>query len=289
MSAQRPARPQSIEARIQARYAELPPSERVLADLILSFPGELASYSASELTKLAKVSNAKATRLVRRLGYASYDEARQDARGAQKWGSPRYLNSPALEGRALAEATRSHVECEIANLQATLAGLPTDLESIIAALAASPRVFCLGFRKSHMLASYMRWTLIQVRRNVHLLPVAGETLSEYVSELDPDDVLVAIGLRRRTPAFRLAVEAARAAGARVLLITDPTASHLSGLGTWTLACEGRSTSAFDSDISAMSMIHLLGFCVAGRLGGAARDRMRSIEVLHDRFDEFERG
>ena len=287
MIAQRPARSQPIEARIQARYSELPPSERVLADLILSFPGELASYSASELTKLAKVSNATATRLFQRLGYASYDEARQDARGAQRWGSPRYLNSPALEGRALAEATQSHIACEVANLQATFAALPVDLESIVAALAEAPRVFCLGFRKSHMLASYMRWTLIQVRRNVCLLPAAGETLSEYISEIDRGDVLVAIGLRRRTPGFRLAAKAAHVSGAKVLLITDTTAGPLTDLGTWNIACEGRSTSAFDSDISAMSIIHFLGFCVTDRLGAAGRDRMRAIEALHDEFEEFE--
>ena len=55
----------------------MPESERRIADLILEFPGEIAAYSATELAKISGGSKAAVTRLVQRLGFASFDEARR--------------------------------------------------------------------------------------------------------------------------------------------------------------------------------------------------------------------
>jgi DNA-binding MurR/RpiR family transcriptional regulator len=84
---QRPgdAKQPSLQARVQQHYGELPKSERKLADLILDFPGEIAAYSATELANLAGASKAAVTRLTRRLGYQSFEEARVAARDAQSW------------------------------------------------------------------------------------------------------------------------------------------------------------------------------------------------------------
>src|SRR5215213_8390863 len=55
----------SLLSRVRDQLHELPPTERRLADLVLDFPGELASYSASELAGLANVSNATVSRFIR--------------------------------------------------------------------------------------------------------------------------------------------------------------------------------------------------------------------------------
>jgi hypothetical protein len=70
------SKPRSLAARIQVQYASLPGSERKVADLILDFPGEIAAYSDTELAELAGASKAAVTRLIRRLGYASFEQAR---------------------------------------------------------------------------------------------------------------------------------------------------------------------------------------------------------------------
>ena len=78
---------QSFLARVRRKLPELHPAERRLGELVCDFPGELASYSASELAALAGVSNATVTRFVRRLGYKSYEDARRDARDEASSGS----------------------------------------------------------------------------------------------------------------------------------------------------------------------------------------------------------
>lgn len=47
---------------------ELPATERRLAEFVLDFPGDLASYTGAELAELASVSKATVSRFVRRLG-----------------------------------------------------------------------------------------------------------------------------------------------------------------------------------------------------------------------------
>ncbi len=271
------ARPPSIETRIREHYDLLADSERPLADFILSFPGQVASYSATELAALAGVSKAAASRFVRKIGLDSYDDMRRLAREGQGWGSPHYLNSPSFERRPFDEAVAAHIACETENIRATLSALTPATADIAAALATAPRIGCVGFRRSRMVADYLRWSLVQVRHQVSLFPPPGETISEALSEFGPDDVIVAIGLRRRVPLLAAALTAVRERGVKLVLIADSTVGALAAQATWVIPCEARSVSPFDSDIAAISVAHFLSSLVAGALGTAARARMGAIE------------
>ena len=90
----------SLLSRVRDQLHDLPPTERRLADLVLDFPGELASYTASELAALAHVSNATVSRFIRRLGYENYDEARRHAREEKGSGSPLFLAAVKPNGEA---------------------------------------------------------------------------------------------------------------------------------------------------------------------------------------------
>jgi DNA-binding MurR/RpiR family transcriptional regulator len=48
----------SFLTRLREGLSSMHPTEKRLAEFMLDFPGELASYSASELAKLSGVSNA---------------------------------------------------------------------------------------------------------------------------------------------------------------------------------------------------------------------------------------
>ncbi|RQU38934.1 MurR/RpiR family transcriptional regulator [Burkholderia cenocepacia] len=58
----------SFVGRIRSLMNELPATERRLAEFVLDFPGDLASYTGAELAELASVSKATVSRFVRRLG-----------------------------------------------------------------------------------------------------------------------------------------------------------------------------------------------------------------------------
>ena len=276
----------SLQARIQQHYDDLPNSERKLADLILDFPGEVAAYSATELAELAGASKAAVTRLTRRLGYDSFEEARIAARAAQTWGSPVYLLNKNRHGEAFFERLQGRLDQDMGNLKRTFEGLDEKaIADVVNGLAAARRIWCLGYRNSHFLAGYARWQFIQVRGDVHLLPAAGETMAEYMAELQPDDILFIVGFRRRVPELSRAMTIAAGIGARVVFVTDPTAGH-EAQATWTLRCEVRCNELFDSYVSAISLLHFLSVALVERTDHAGREYLTRIEALHEELHDF---
>ncbi len=276
-----------LEARIQRHYDELPPAERRLADLLLGFPGNPASYSASELAAMAGTSNAAATRFFRRLGYRDYAELRRQVRDAEAWGSPVYLSGAASPPDSENGVVGAHLATEIGNLRRTLETLrPGRLEEMAAALAAAPRVPVVGFRNSRMIAHYFQRQLVLLRPGTSLLPAPGQTLAEDLADLSSEDVVVLVAFRRRVAAVGEVARIARERGAALLLVTDPSAMRITRFARWTLLCELGSGSLFDSYASAMSVLNLLCAAVFRQMPDRAARRMRRIEALHEELAEL---
>lgn len=278
----------TLEARIRANYEDMPPAERRLADLLIGFPGNIATYSATELADLAGTSKAAASRLFQRLGYTSFNEARHEARGARQWGSPLYLDSRGGSPSQHTKPLAAHITQEAENLGRTLEALRPDmLREATGAIAAAKRVFIIGFRNSRMLAFYLQRQFQLLRPDTALLPGAGQTLGEDLVDLGPDDVLIVIGMRRRVQTVHTVLEAAHRAGCPALLITDPSATRTPRLATWTIRCEVRATSIFDSYTGAFSVLNLLAASLYAHVGAAATERLRKIESLHEDLAELD--
>ena len=279
-------RPKSLEARIRKFYDLLPESERRIADFILDFPGEIAAYSATELSQFSGGSKAAMTRLVHRLGFENFEEARRTARDARVWGSPMYLMTKDPQPNSFRERLKSHLEQDVTALHRIFDALNEDhFTAIVERICAVKRVWLLGYRNSHYLAGYFRWQLIQVRGDVHVLPGGGETLAEHLSDITPDDLLIVVGFRRRTFEVRQVLGWAGRKKVPSLLIADPTMSGDTE-ATWTIRCETRGADIFDRYAGVMSLFHFLSMGVVAKAGGRGRKRLAKIEELHEDLIQF---
>jgi DNA-binding MurR/RpiR family transcriptional regulator len=274
-----------LEQRIRDNYERLPTGERKLADVVLEMRGELAAYSATEMAERAGVSKATAARLVRRLGYSDYQQMRQEARAHKKNGSPLAELSGVLGKKG---TLGRHLGHDLACLTQTLETIPPDVAArAIEVMAAADRLWVVGFRNSHALAFYARELLIQVKADVRLLPVAGQTLAEELSALKEGDAVLALGFRRRPPILGKILRTAAGVNARVVLIGDSTLGATAKLAEVTFRCLSRGSSLFDSYVAPMSLLNYLCSGVALALGDAAQERLRRIEHLHDDYADFE--
>lgn len=273
--------PSTLESRIRSAYDGLPGSETLVADVLLHHPGWLATHSATELAADAGASKAAVTRLVQRLGYASYAAARSEVRDAQRWGSPLYMEGNTREEVGRHAALAEHIAADQQVLARTLASLAeTDLDPVIQALGQARRIIVIGFRNSGWLATYARRQIGLLRPGVELAPMPTETLAESLVDLGPDDVLLAIGLRRRVPAFGAALRAAHAASARIVLLTDPSGAATLRFADWTLTCHNRGASRFDSYVAPVSLLNFLIEQLAQSMGDAGRARLQNAEHWH---------
>ena len=281
--------------RIRETYDALPLGERKLAELILEMRGDLAAYSATELAARSGVSKATAARLVRRLGYADFHEMRQQARNHYHNGSPLAELSNTLG----LEATLSqHLAHDVAGLTRTMETIaPEDVQAAVDILAGAQRVIVVGFRNSYAPAFYARELLVQVRPQVILLPLSGQTVSEELSDLGRGDAILAFGFRRRPPVLGRILRIAAAAKARTVVLGDSSLGKAGKAGKVgkarnsahiVLRCFSRGARLFDSYVAAMSLVNYLGSGVALALGASAQARLRRIESLHEEFSDLER-
>lgn len=279
--------PTGLERAIRAHYASLPESERRIADLILEFPGDVAAYTATELADLSNGSKAAVTRLIQRLGFSSYDEARRAARDAQTWGSPLYLMQKSAPPNDFSRRVQEQIKQDSQNITHTLESLGPDMiRDIVSALCSSRHVYCLGWRNSYFLAGYLHWQLVQVRSDVILMPHPGATLAEGIAGLTEADLLVCVGMRRRVPQMGPVMDEAHRKGAKILYVTDRAAAPVAN-ATWTIPCAVRGSDPFDRYCAALSLFHFLSVFVLDEMGQKGRDHLQAIERSHDTFKELE--
>ncbi len=273
----------ALVARVTRLLNDLPPTERRLAEFLLDYPGELPSYTATELAAAARVSNAAVSRFIQKLGYESYGEARRQVRLEQKAGSPLLLLG--AEGNA-AGTLQAHLELSMQNMAETYGHLSEDtLDRVAHAMIAANRVWIAGFRNNYSFAAYLRWQVFRVLETSILLPTSGETIAEYAVSIRKGDMLVVFALRRSLPASSLLVANAVKSGADVLCITDETVDD-PGPATWLVRCQARASSALDNHVAVIGLAHFLATRVLELSGRAGRRRLAAIEAAHDLFGEL---
>ena len=270
--------------RVRSTMPDMHPTERLLAEFVISFPGELASYTASELAELAQVSTATVSRFVRKLGYTNYDEARRQVRTEQRSGAALYLSSSQVN--KLEEALRAHVEQAVINLQEAFLGITLhEIDSVAHALINARRVWIIGFRTSQSFATYLQCQIIQVIEHVSVVPQAGQTLGEFVAGIQRDDAVAYIGLKRRVKVSEELLSHLRKSRADVLYISDDSVDARSDL-TWHFRCPTAAPGPLFSHVSVMALVHVLATRIIELSGKTGRKRLLAIETLHDSLDEL---
>ncbi|AJE48817.1 MurR/RpiR family transcriptional regulator [Celeribacter indicus] len=270
--------------RLNEKLETLHPAEKRLGLFLRDFPGELASYSVAELADLAEVSKATVSRFIRRLGYASYEEARHQVRAERETGSRFYLSS-----REQGEGPRSmskHFNQGIRNLERTFAGLDEQtLTDMTAAFFGARKIWVLGFRASRPLAAYLTWQLLQVFENITDIPGQGETLGEHLISLDPGDLVVMFGLRRRVAIQEKITRAVAAKGATLLYITDEGAPD-EPAARWQVRCHTATAGSLFNHVAVMAVCHLIADRLIEASGREGLSRLRGIESLNTSFAEL---
>jgi len=280
----------TLQDRILKLQHDFTESEQRLADVTLAHLPTLAAYSATELAQMAGVSKASAARFFKRLGYDSFNDARAQVREAGDRGSPLFgLAGIAPPQAAPKDALEQHLANDLQNLARTFERLKTDdLNHAIKACKHARRVFIAGFRNGRVLAQYAWALLTQLRDGVELVPGAGLNLAEDLADLGQKDVLLVMDFRRRVTLLRPMVEHANRVGAKVVILTDPSATELPARADVILRCVNKGAGMFDSYIAAISVINHLCTSLGLSMGDAARERLARIEALHDHYGDLHR-
>lgn len=269
--------------RVRQILPDLHPAERKLGELVCDFPGELASYSASELADLAEVSNATVSRFVRRLGYGSYEEARRHARLDKASGSRLYLGAVKTEGL---HTPAAYAETDMRNVERTIGALSEEqIDGLAEALLQARKVWVIGFRAGAPLAQYLQWQLLQVIENSVALPGSGQTMGEHLAGIREGDVVIMFGLRRRVAQSDAVISAIKASSAQLALITDES-MQVRAEAAWHFRCATESSGPLFSHVGVMALLSLIANRTIDMADQAGRKRLMAIEAANDLLREL---
>jgi DNA-binding MurR/RpiR family transcriptional regulator len=270
--------------RVRGEMHRLHPSERRLAEFVSNFPGELASYTASELARLANVSNATVTRFIKRLGYANYEQARRHVRSEKRTGSRLFL-TPATAGMT-DKSVDAHVAQGQHNIRHTFNNIPdAEIEAVARAMLKARKTWVIGFRTRHAFALYLQWQATQVVENIAAIPGGGETLGEHLVSIRDKDLVLIFGLRRRIARMTDIISQIKKSGAKVLYITDEGVSKDDSMD-WHFRCETQAPSPLFNHVAVMAVCHIIVTTAIELAGAAGRKRLTAIEVANDTLDEL---
>lgn len=264
--------------RIQLALPHLHPAERRLGAFLYEFPGEIASYDAQELARLAKVSKATVSRFVRRIGFDNYDHARKVVREESQTGSRLFLSHPPSDDAT--DAPDLSMSEERDNLDWTFRRIPPEeLDALAAAIVSARKVWTIGQRISHSFAAYLYWQLTKVTPDIAAAPAAGETLGEHIAGIADGDCVIFFALRRRAAGTDAAIDACVASGARVALITDEGFPHRGDVA-WHFICQTRTATPQFNHVAVIALCHQIVVRATLAGGAAARDRLRRIDEIN---------
>ena len=285
-ASQRNRRPESLEARIYAVYASLPPAEKRLADVLLMRQTDLPNRTAGALAAEARVSRSTAARLFQSLGYASYPSARRQVQADRHWGSPRAESPDASVAASPAATLRGMMEADISNVRATCEAVPAQvLADVTRILADARRIWIMGLRSGYGLAHHAAHYLSLLKDDVRVLPVGGGGLSHDVASFGPGDAVLVTAFRRRPRLLPTILEQARSAGASTVLLTDLSAGRSARAADHVLRCHCRTPAPFNSFAAAVVLLDYLAWSVAAALGDAGSVRFRRIDHLVELLDD----
>jgi DNA-binding MurR/RpiR family transcriptional regulator len=160
-----------------------------------------------------------------------------------------------------------------------------EVDDVARAILDARKVWIVGFRAGHPFADYLRWQLLQVVEDVVSLPGAGETLGEQLVSVQKGDCVILFGLRRRVAVTERVLSHVSGTGAALVYVTDEGVEPES-IARWHFRCHTMAPGPLFNHVSVMALCHLLVVRSIELAGGKARNRLRSIEMLNDGFDEL---
>jgi len=223
-----------LTARLSEVYAELPRGERAIVRVLLDDYPFAALGSLRALADRAQVSPPTASRLLRRLGWDGFAEfqaaVRAQAREHDRSRLREFVTAEPAGGadpEAEPQATHRAAQELRAGLDGTLAAITGPLLSRVGELlAGAGRVWGIGGSLSELAADYLVRQLAGLRPGVARVPDPPAARARVLLDLDGADLLVAYDFRRYSDDTAAFVRAARARGARLVLVTDAWESPL---------------------------------------------------------------
>lgn len=280
----------SIEDRIANHYADLSARLKDAADFVVGNPVDIATRSLRSVSAASGVSPATLSRLARALGYDSYEDLREQSRGAV---GNRVVSFS--EKAALLKAQAGSRESILARQTAACVGNISDmartvdqdrLEQAVKALDRARHVILFGAFGSTGIVEYLAYLANYFTTNWTLAGRMGASLGTSLASIGAGDVLLIVTKTPYANRAIVAAETARRQGAQTIVITDshvcPAIKHAS----FHFIVPSDSPQFFSSYVATLALMETIAAMLVARSEKNPSERIREVDERNRSLGEF---
>ena len=269
----------TIQEQLRQRFAELSPALQQVARYLLEHPAEVVTTSMRHIGVQSGCTPATLVRFAQHLGFAGWPQLKAafvadlglagDAYGAR---------AQQLIGRAAkGDLAREMFAVQRRNLEATQAQSAERLAPACAVIEQAGAVHAAGFRASFPIAFAFVYQYRLFRPTVHLIDGQGGLLEMQLRAMAKGDALLVASFAPYSREALQVAQAGRAAGCRIVALTDSPASPLALLADACLLFSIASPSFFPSIAAGMALTEALVELLASRAGKSVVKRIGEAE------------
>lgn len=279
----------AFEQELAKRYVDLSAKLKQAADYVVSNPIEVATRSLRSISADVGVAPVTFTRLARAIGYASYEELREEMRNSVGRRAGTFSDSVERLQSEHAPDDQSYAAEHISSCLSNLTLLKNEIDPLefnraIDRLHDSRKVVLLGALGSTGAAEYMSYTADFIADNWQLAGRMGSSLGSSMMSINDKDALIVITKAPHANQAIQAAELANSMGAFVLIITDshkcPSLAHASSH----FIVPTDSSHFFSSYVATIALIEAMIGLLAVKAGEPARDRISKVEESNRRLE-----
>ncbi len=162
-----------------------------------------------------------------------------------------------------------------------------DFINSVKAISKARTIYIFAVRSSAALASFLGYYYSLIFKNVKVISNYGETeIYEQLFRISEEDVIIGISFPRYSNAAVKAMSFAQRRGAKVIALTDSTASPLCELSDYVLITKSDMASIVDSLVAPLSMINALIVATVIELDGEVEETFSKLESIWQEYDVY---
>ena len=274
---------ESLRSRIANLVDVLSPKQKKIARFILDNPDFTSYASASELGEKNNTTAATVVRFAQILGYEEFSQLKDILRIEL----PHYMTTIArlqkrMSAKTLPSSNSQQVfYTDIKNIERTAINISENkLNAALDAIIKAKRTLVIGAGLSYAPAAFLTHSLKVMGFNA--LAIQGEVLRSAVdiSQIKPDDLMIAIDLWRYVRMTVNAVSLAKKTGSQVIAITDSIVSPVAQMAdiAFEIATEGVVHSL--SITALMSLINVFIAMLADRVPEQVYESLKRVDEVY---------
>jgi DNA-binding MurR/RpiR family transcriptional regulator len=254
------------------------PSERRVAEAVISDPKVVAFGTVAQLAEISGSSGPTVLRFAAKLGFDGFVELQASVQ--EEIADQLRPATQRIRERPLSDVIGRTLAADLDNVRSTLGEVDAaDFRTAVDLLSdRRRRVFVIASEVSGGAGQLLAGQLDLLRDGVFEITGTPVKVSRDLVRVEPLDVVVVFDLRRYERWLLEATARAADTGATLVALTDGRLSPLAERAALTFVVSARGVGPFDSVVGAMSLVHALIAAVAARLRRSATGRLDAVEA-----------